>query len=74
MREGEEEGAHGWVWGAGGALAGLSWAGHISDQNPRHARPSNGIKFRTEIQNGTRRTRDIRQRNVLRHDATLMST
>jgi hypothetical protein len=39
----------------------------------RAARPLNGIKSRIEIRNGTRRTRNIRQRNVLRHDATPMT-
>jgi hypothetical protein len=79
MREGEEEGAHGGGQGRQGRTGldrtGLGWAGsgHIADQNPRHARPSNGIKSRTKIRNGTRRTRDIRQRNVLRHDATPMT-
>jgi hypothetical protein len=42
-------------------------------ENPRRARPLNGIKSRTEIRNGTRRTFNIRQRNVLRHDATPMT-
>jgi hypothetical protein len=61
--------------GGGGAGAGLGWTGpsHIADQNPRHTRPSNRIKSRTKIRNGTRRTRDIRKRNVLRHDATPMT-
>jgi hypothetical protein len=70
MREGEEGGT--WGGGAGGARAGPGWAGlgHITDQNPRHARPLNEIQLRTEIRNRTRRTRDIRQRNALRHDAT----
>jgi hypothetical protein len=78
MREGEEEGAHGGC-GALGACepgwAGLGWAGlgHIADRNPRHARPLNRIKSRTEIQSGTRRTHGIRQRNVFRHDATPMT-
>jgi hypothetical protein len=53
-------------------LGGVGW-GHFADRNPRHARPSNGIKSRTEIRNGTRRTRDIGQRNALRHDATPMT-
>jgi hypothetical protein len=54
---------------------GLSRArlGHIADRNPRHARPLNGIKSRTKIRNGTRRTHGIRQRNALRHDATPMT-
>jgi hypothetical protein len=65
------------AWGGQGARvargpdrAGL---GHNANQNPRHARPLNGIQSRTEIRNGTRRTRDIKQRNVLRHDATPMT-
>jgi hypothetical protein len=55
---------------AGLSLAGL---GHITDRNPRHARPLNGIQPRTENRNETRRTRDIRQRNARRHDATPMT-
>jgi hypothetical protein len=42
-------------------------------ENPRRARPLNGIKSRIEIRNGTRRTLNIRQRNVLCHDATPMT-
>jgi hypothetical protein len=70
-----EGGAHGVGRGARGAWAGPGRAesGHITDRNPRHARPLNGNQSRTEIQNGTRRTRDIRQRNMLRHDATPMT-
>jgi hypothetical protein len=56
MREGEEEGHMGWAGAPGPDWArpdrtGLGWAGsgHIADQNPRHARPSNRIKSRTEI-------------------------
>jgi hypothetical protein len=45
----------------------------ITDRNPQHARPLNEIQLRNEIRNRTRRTRDIRQRNVLRHDATPMT-
>jgi hypothetical protein len=63
--------------GARGAQgrAGLGWVGpsHFADRNPQRARPLNGIKSRIEIRNGTRRTRNIRQRNVLRHDATPMT-
>jgi hypothetical protein len=73
-------GAHRVGMGARGARAGPSRTGlgraglgHITDQNPRHARPLNEIKSRTEIRNGTRRTRDIRQRNALRRDATPMT-
>jgi hypothetical protein len=56
----------------------LGWVGPYCGSKPDwtrpgHARPSNGIKSRTEIRNGTRRTRNIRQRNVLRHDATPMT-
>jgi hypothetical protein len=60
------------AWGvrAGPGRAGL---GHVADRNPQHARPLNGIQSRTKIRNGTRRTRDIRQRNALRHDATPMT-
>jgi hypothetical protein len=70
-------GRMGWA-GAPGARgpdrAGLGQAGlgHIADRNPRHARPLNGLQSQTKNRNGTRRTRDIRQRNVLRHDATPM--
>jgi hypothetical protein len=70
----------GGVWGAGGARAGPGWAGlgwvgpgHFADQNPRHAQLSNRLQSRTENRDGTRRTRNIRQRNVLRHDATPMT-
>jgi hypothetical protein len=80
-------GKGGGAWGKGGALgahgpdraglgwAGLDWAGldHNADQNPRHARPSSGLQSRTENRDGTRRTRNIRQRNALRHDATPMT-
>jgi hypothetical protein len=60
---------------AGPDRAGLGWVGpgHFTDRNPRRARPLNGIKSRIEIRNGTRRTRNIRQRNVLQHDATPMT-
>jgi hypothetical protein len=47
--------------------------GHILDRNQRHAWPLNGIQSRTKIRDGTRRTRDIRQRNALLHDATPMT-
>jgi hypothetical protein len=55
--------------------AGLGWVGpgHFADRNPRHARPSNGLQPRIEIRDGTRRTRGIKQRNALRHDATPMT-
>jgi hypothetical protein len=68
-------GAWGRVWAPGARRAGPGWAGlsHFADRNPRRARPLNGIKPRIEIRNGTRRTRNIRRRNVLRHDATPMT-
>jgi hypothetical protein len=78
MREGEEEGG---AWGGGqgrqgrAGWAGLGWVGpgHFANRNQRHARPSNGLQSRIEIRDGTRRTRDIKQRNVFRHDATPMT-
>jgi hypothetical protein len=77
MRERGEEGAHGVVWGARGAQgqAGPGWVGpsHSADRNLRHTRLSNRIQSRTENRDGTRRTRNIRQRNVRRHDATPMT-
>jgi hypothetical protein len=68
-------GARGAQGRAGPDRAGLGWVGpsHFADRNPRRARPLNGIKSRIEIRNGTRRTLNIRQRNVLRHDATPMT-
>jgi hypothetical protein len=59
--------------GPGQARPGRAGLGHITDRSPQHARPLNGIQLRTEIRNRTRRTRDIRQRNALRHDATPMT-
>jgi hypothetical protein len=60
--QGEGGARMGRVGGARGTRAGPSrtgpgWVelGHTADQNPR---PLNGIRLRTEIQNGTRRTRD----------------
>jgi hypothetical protein len=55
--------------------AGLDWAGldHNADRNPGHARPLNELQSRVENRNRTRRTYDIRQRNVSRHDATPMT-
>jgi hypothetical protein len=46
----------------GPGRTGPGWARlcHIADQNPRHARPLNEIRSRTEVGNGARRTRDIR--------------
>jgi hypothetical protein len=74
-REREEEGRMGGCGGNGGALAGLGWVGpgHFADRNQRHARLSNRLQSRTENRDGMRRTRNIRQRNVLRHDATPMT-
>jgi hypothetical protein len=80
MRE-REKGAHGGVLGARGAQgraglgwAGLGWAGPLRGSKTHDERgPLNGIKSRIEIRNGTRRTLNIRQRNVLRHDATPMT-
>jgi hypothetical protein len=68
-------GARGAQGQAGPGWAGLGWVGpsHFADRNPRRARPLNGIKSRIKIRNGTRRTLNIRQRNVLRHDATPMT-
>jgi hypothetical protein len=76
MDQGEGGGARmGRAGGARGARAGPGRVGlgHTADRNPRHTRPLNGIQSRTETRNGTRRTRDIRQRNALRHDATPMT-
>jgi hypothetical protein len=77
MDLGEGGRAHGVGRGARAGLgrAGPGWAGlgHITDRNPRHARPLNGIQLRTENRNGTRRTCDIRQRNARQHDATPMT-
>jgi hypothetical protein len=80
MREGGKEGAHGGCGAPGARRAGPGWAGlgwvglgHFADRNLRHARPSNGLQSRIEIRDGTRRTRDIKQRNALRHDATSMT-
>jgi hypothetical protein len=78
MREREEGrmgggvGARGAQGRAGPGRAGLGRA-TSRIENPRRARPLNGIKSRIEIRNGTRRTLNIRQRNVLRHDATPMT-
>ena len=52
----------------------LGWAGPLRGSKTHDERgPLNGIKSRTEIRNGTRRTLIIRQRNALRHDATPMT-
>jgi hypothetical protein len=66
------------AWGGRGR-AGLGGVGpgHFADQNPRHARPKTRRtarpQSRTENRDGTRRPCNIRQRNVLRHDATPMT-
>jgi hypothetical protein len=66
-------GARGARGRAGPGRAGLGWAGPLrgSKTHDMHG-PLNGIKSRIEIRNETRRTLNIRQRNVLRHDATPM--
>jgi hypothetical protein len=53
--------------------AGRAGPGHFVDRNPRHARLSNRLQSRTENGDGTRRICNIRQRKVLRHDATPMT-
>ena len=59
---------------AGPGRAGLGWAGPLRGSKTHDVHgPLNGIKSRIEIRNGTRRTLNIRQRNVLRHDATPMT-
>jgi hypothetical protein len=68
--QGEGRGARGARAGPGRIGPGWVGLGHITDRNPRHARPSNGLQSRIEIRDGTRRTRDIKQRNALWHDAT----
>ena len=82
MRE-REEGAHGGGVGARGAQgrARPGWVGlgratsrietHDTHDPVRDAR--HGLQSRTENRDRTRRTRNIRQRNVLRHDATPMT-
>jgi hypothetical protein len=52
---------------------GLGWAEPLRRSKPTTCTTTKRIKSRIEIQNGTRRTRNIRQRNVLRHDATPMT-
>jgi hypothetical protein len=66
-------GRMGWAGAPGARGPNRAGLGHTVDRNPRHERPLNRIQSRTEIRNGTRRTRDIRQRNVLWHDATPMT-
>jgi hypothetical protein len=79
MRERERRGRMGEGVGAPGRAgpdrARLGWAGlsHFADRKPTTCRPLNGIKSRIEIRNGTRRTCNIRRRNLLRHDATPMT-
>jgi hypothetical protein len=59
---------------AGLGWAGLGWVEPLRGLKTHDVRgPLNGIKSRIEIRNGTRRTLNIRQRNVLRHDATPMT-
>jgi hypothetical protein len=70
---GEEGARTGWAGAPGARGPDRAEPGHIADRNLRRARPLNGNQSRTEIQNGTRRTRDIRQRNMLWHDATPMT-
>jgi hypothetical protein len=52
---GEGRGRQGHAGRTGPDQAGL---GHTAGQNPRHAQPPFGIRSRTEIPNGTRRTCD----------------
>jgi hypothetical protein len=51
----------------------VSW-----DKNPRHAQPQIGIYLRNEIGNETRQNTRLNttsdQKNMIQHDATLMST
>jgi hypothetical protein len=74
-REREEEGARGRVGapGVGAGQTGPGWVGpdHFANRNPQHAR--HGLQSRTKNRDRTRRTRNIRQRNVCRHDATPMA-
>ena len=52
----------------------LGWAGPLRGSKTHDERgPLNKLKTRIKIRNGTRRTLNIRQRNVLRHDATPMT-
>jgi hypothetical protein len=83
MRERERRGRMGGL-GARGAQgrvgpgrlgwAGLGWVEPLRGLKTHDVRgPLNGIKSRIEIRNGTRQTLNIRQRKVLRHDATPMT-
>jgi hypothetical protein len=62
------------------ARAGRVGSGWVASRgkNPRHAQPQFGIQLRNEIQNETRENTRLNttsdQRNMIRHDATLMST
>jgi hypothetical protein len=59
-------------WGRQGRVgAGQTGPGHFVDRNPQHAR--HWLQSRTENRDRTRRTRNTRQRNVRRHDATPMA-
>jgi hypothetical protein len=83
MREGEEEGARGRV-GARGDGAGRTGPGRAGlgratlriethDTHDPIRDAQHGLQSRTENLDRTRRTRNIRQRNVCRHDATPMA-
>jgi hypothetical protein len=58
---------------AGPGWAGLGWAGPLRGSKPTTRTTIIGNQSPTEIRNGTRRTRDIRQRNALRHVAAPMT-
>jgi hypothetical protein len=51
----------------------LGWAEPLHESKPTTRTTLKGNQSPTKIRNGTRRTHDIRQRNVLRHDATPMT-
>jgi hypothetical protein len=67
------QGRQGRAGRAGPGRAGLGWAGPLRGSKPTTRTTLKGNQSPTEIRNGTRRTRDIRQRNALRHDATPMT-
>jgi hypothetical protein len=67
----ERERRRGRVGGWGRQGPGRARPGRFANRNPEHAR--HGLQSRTENRDRTRRTRIIRQRNVRRHDATLMA-
>jgi hypothetical protein len=79
MRMGEGQGRQGRV-GQGRVELGQAGLGQAKSRrgakNPRHAQPQIGIRSRTEIRNetNTRLNMTSDKRNMLRHDATLMST